>query len=96
MRVQRNVGQTGTTASAVGQAFTTDMMVPLRGQIITISAKVRSGANWSPTSGALTMGFATGTGTEQKGTNGFTGIVIVATVTTNLGTSSAVTTDQGD
>jgi hypothetical protein len=92
MRVQRNVGQTGTTATAVGQAFTTDMMVPLRGQIITISAKVRSGANWSPTSGALTMGFATGTGTEQKGTNGFTGIVIVATVTTNLGTSSAVTT----
>jgi hypothetical protein len=92
MRVQRNSGQTGAAACLVGQAFTTDMLVPLRGQIVTISAKVRSGANWSPTSGALTMGFATGTGTEQKGANSFTGLVTIATVTANLGTSSAVAT----
>jgi hypothetical protein len=92
MRVQRNAGQTGAAACLVGQAFTTDILVPLRGQIVTISAKVRSGANWSPTSGALTMGFATGTGTEQKAANTFTGLVIIATVTANLGTSSAVTT----
>ena len=95
IRVQRNAGQTGTAACLFAQSFTTDMLVPLRGQIITISAKVRSGANWSPDSGALSMQFVTGTGIEQRSANTFTGPVTVATVTTNSGHQQRRHDDQG-
>lgn len=90
-RVQRNSGQTGTGAIVFGQPLTTDTLTALRGKKVTISAQVRSGANWSPASGNLTMAFYVGTGAEAKRGAGFTSETTVATVTTALGTSSAVT-----
>src|SRR5262249_6006188 len=63
----------------------------LRGKIVTISCQARSGANWSPTSGALVFGLNLGTGASEARNASLTGISQPATVTTNLGTSSAVT-----
>jgi hypothetical protein len=91
VRVQRNAGQTG-TAVLLETALTTDMLVPLRGQMVTLSLKVRSGANFSPTSGAFAASFIVGTGAEARQGVGFIGQTTVATTTTSLGTSSAVTT----
>jgi hypothetical protein len=64
----------------------------MRGNIVTFSAKVRSGANWSPTGGAVTLELDSGTGSPAKLSAGFTGQVTVASASVNLGTSSAVTT----
>jgi hypothetical protein len=92
MRVQRNSGQTGLGIMSLQQPLTFDQIWPLRGQIITISCKVRPGAGWSPTSGAFTMSLNTGTTATEASNVNLTGTATVATVTTNLGTSSVVTT----
>jgi hypothetical protein len=92
IRVQRNSGQTGTGAITFEQPLTFDQVYPLRGQIITISCKARSGANWSPTSGAFTMALTTGTTATEVRNAALTSSATAATVTSNLGTSSAVTT----
>lgn len=95
-RAQRNSGQTGTGGMTFAQPLTTDQVVAIRGSIITISARVRSGANWSPTSGAVSIQFWYGTGAEGKRTAGFTGDTQAATSgNVNLGTSSAVTLITG-
>lgn len=90
-RVQRNSGQTGTGAIVFGQPIPTDILVALRGIKATISASLRSGANWSPTSGNITMSLFVGTGAEAKRGGGFTGETTAAAVTTALGTTSAIT-----
>ena len=91
IRVQRNSGQTGTAACVFQQPLTFDQVFALRGQIITISCKARSGANFSPTSGALVFALNTGTTATETVNGSLTGLATAATVTTNLGTSSAVT-----
>ncbi len=90
-RVQRNSGQTGTGAMLKAFPLTTDQVVAMRGSIVTFKAKVRSGANWSPASGALALTLYVGTGAEGKRGAGFTGETTVASASANLGTSSAVT-----
>ena len=90
-RFQRNSGQTGTGAIVAGQPYTTDMLVPLRGSKITISGWLASGANWSPTSGNLTISFYTGTGTEGKRGGGFTSETTVVTTTVALTAGSSAT-----
>jgi hypothetical protein len=92
MRVQRNSGQTGTGQIVIGQPLDSDFVAGLRGKIVTISAKLRSGANWSPASGAISMALYVGTGSPAKRGGGFTSETTVASVTTNLGTSSSVMT----
>jgi len=87
-RVQRNSGQTGTSAMVFGFPLTTDQVVALRGQRISISAVMRAGANWSPASGNVLFEFHTGTGAEAKRGAGFTGDVTVATVTAPLTTTA--------
>lgn len=91
-RIQRNAGQTGVAGCIFAQSYTSDMILPLRGKIVTVSAKVRSGANWSPVSGALSVTLTTGTGAEAKNAGGFTGSVTVLSGSINLGVSSAVLT----
>lgn len=90
-RVKRTAAQTGTGAMVFGQPLTLDTLTAIRGKKVTISAQVRSGANWSPASGNLTMALYVGTGAEAKRGAGFTSETTVATVTTALSTSSAVT-----
>ncbi len=90
-RVQRNPGQAGTGAVAFAQPLATDMLAALRGQTVTISAKLRSGANWSPAAGAISLTLYTGTGPEAKRGAGFAAETSVASAAANLGTGSAVT-----
>lgn len=66
VRVQRNAGQTGTTALRFQQPLEIWDVIRLRGQIVTVSCTAKAGANFS---GALRMKILTGTGTEGRRTN---------------------------
>jgi hypothetical protein len=90
-RFRRNSGQTGTGAMVAGQPYTTDMLVPIRGSRITISGWLASGANWSPTSGNITISFYVGTGAEGKRGGGFTSETTVVTTTIALAAGSGAT-----
>jgi hypothetical protein len=91
IRLQRDAGQTGVGAMVFGQPLTTRMLERLRGRIVTIQAWIRSGANWSPASGNLTIRFDVGTGAQGKRGAGFTSETAVCSNTAALGTSSAAT-----
>jgi len=87
-KVTRNNAQTGTTAYIFGFPLDTDELARMRGQKVTISAAVKSGANWSPASGTINLDFYTGTGAVGKRGGGFSSETHVATATLNLGTST--------
>ena len=64
-RVQRNSGQTGTTAQFFGGALESTNSIPFAGKQITLSFYARSGANFSAASNILSYHIFTGTGTDQ-------------------------------
>ena len=84
-RVQRNSGQTG-TGNIISQSIETINSIPFAGKQVTLSFYARAGANYSPTSNALTVVLYSGTGTDQNINGGFTGqaspIATTATLTT--------------
>lgn len=85
-RVQRDSGNTSTSAIFLAQSFETINSIPFAGKAVTISYYARAGANYSSASNALTLTAASGTGTDQQilgtytGTSGF--ITSTATLTT--------------
>lgn len=98
--VQRNNGQTGTGVMRFCTSLTRDMSVGAAGNYITVSFKARSGADFSPASGNITVTVYSGTGTSDvSGINGaFTGSAtpisqtqaITSTLTNYTFTSAAV------
>jgi hypothetical protein len=84
-KVLRNNGQTGTTIMTFGYPLDTDEVLRMRGGFITISGAAKSGVNWSPASGTITMTLYTGTGAVGKRGGGFAGEVNVASTSLNLG-----------
>jgi hypothetical protein len=66
LRYQRNSGQTGVNPVYLMQYNETIACVPLAGKTVTFSFYARKGANFSSTSNVLSMGFQTGTGTDQN------------------------------
>jgi hypothetical protein len=74
-QVQRNNAQTGTGVMRFCTSLTRDMCIGAAGNIITLSFKAKSGANFSPTSSNITVTVYSGTGTTDiSGINGaFTG-----------------------
>lgn len=90
-RVQRNSGETGTTAMIFAYPLDTDEILRCRGSLINISFRVRAGANWSPASGALSYAVFTGTGASpaKRGVTPYTGETAVISGTLSL-TSSIV------
>jgi hypothetical protein len=72
LKVQRDSGNTGTGNIVASTSFETVNVVPLRGQILTLSFYARCGANYSPTSSLLTGAVIQGTGTDSNGASGFT------------------------
>jgi len=87
-RVQRNSGQTGTSAIAFVQSFETNNSVPFAGKAVTVSFYARKGADYSATGSSLGIDFISGTGTDQnRATAGYTGNANVfsngATLTTS-------------
>lgn len=83
-RVQRNSGQTGTTALIFSYPLTTEECVRLRNTKCSLQAVFKAGANFSPTSGTLTYNVYFGTGTEGKRGAGFTGETNPITGSVNL------------
>jgi len=94
-KVTRNSGQTGTAVVSFGYPFDTDEIYRMRGSLLSFSCAVKSGANWSPASGTLTVTVAFGTGSVGKRVNGFTAETVVLTIPTNLAVSSPRTVISG-
>jgi len=92
-RIQRNSGQTGTGVMQFGTSLTSDMCAGIQGNPVTLQFIVSTGANWSPTSGNLTVTVAYGTGTSNISniSSTFTGVTSVISQTLALGTSAAAT-----
>jgi hypothetical protein len=64
--VQRNNGQTGAGFSSFEFPLDTDEIALARGSIVTLSFTAWAGANWSPTSGILSVALYVGSGTPAK------------------------------
>ena len=93
-RVQRNSGQTGTTAMSFGFPIDTDELYAMLGQFVRVSMTLKAGANWSPSGGSITLALNVGTGTPVKFSAGYTGAAIPASLTQAI-TSSAVRYEFG-
>lgn len=95
-RVQRNNGQTGTGFTFFEHAFTLDQIIPMRGQIMTVSFYARCGANYSPASSSMGISLITGTGAARTfGSIAYTGEVDCISTSTTLSTSIAKVTATG-
>lgn len=85
-RVQRDSGNTSTTAIFIGQSLETVNSIPLVGKSVTFSFYARAGANYSAASSALNVIVSSGTGTDQNVLTSYTGannfISQTATLTT--------------
>jgi hypothetical protein len=86
LRVQRDSGNTSTTALQMAQTLETSSSYPFIGQNVVFSFWARRGANYSATSNIMNSYIATGTGTDQNA-NTFTGYAIQATGTHTLTTT---------
>lgn len=86
-KVQRNNGQTGTSSVRWCIPLDTDELIQCRNRVCTLSFVAKAGANWSPTSGAITARVVFGTGAVAKrGAGSYTSETIPLT------TSPAITT----
>lgn len=92
-RIQRNSGQTGTGVYKFGTTLTNDMSVGAAGNILSLQFLVSTGANFSPTSGNLTVTVSIGTGNSQISniSSTFTTNTSILSQTIALGTSAAET-----
>ena len=87
-RVQRTSGSTDTSAIPLSQSFETINSLQYAGKAVTLSFYARRGANYSPTSNALAVVLATGTGTDQNyGSAGYTGSATPISQTSTLTTT---------
>jgi hypothetical protein len=94
-KVTRNSGQTGITAYTFGFPLDTDEVARMRGSKVTISATVKSGANWSPSGGTVTMTLYVGTGAVAKRGGGFAGETNVVSQSAGMLTNTQVGPAQG-
>lgn len=65
-KVQRNSGQTGTTAMVFAFPLDTDELVKLQNRATVLSFSMTTGANFSPTSGTVSWSLYVGTGAVAK------------------------------
>lgn len=85
LRALRNSAQTGTGTILLEYPLTTDEVILLRGKNITVQGVFKAGANWSPTSGTVTVNCYFGTGAEgRRGTVAYTGETNPLTTTLNV------------
>ena len=86
IRVQRTNGDTSTTSNGFGQTIESNNSYDLAGNNISLSFKVRCGANFSATSSQITARITTGTAADQGSNAGFQGAF-----TGQVNTNTAVT-----
>lgn len=88
IRLQRDSGNTGTTALILTQCLESATSYPLAGQTVTLSFYAKCGANYSSASNALSSQIRYGTGTDQNYITGsYTGDTQVVAGTHTLTTS---------
>lgn len=96
-RILRNAAQTGTGTIIFAYPFDTDEIARLRGSKVSLTMSVKAGANWSPTSGTLTVVLYAGTGAVAKrDSTPYTNETSVFSISTNLTAGGAVTTITGN
>jgi hypothetical protein len=88
LRAQRNSGSTSTGQIILSQSFETINSIPFAGKTVTLSYYARVGANYSAASSYLPVALTSGTGTDQKVADGYTGS---ATVASNTNTAMTTT-----
>jgi hypothetical protein len=86
-RVQRDSGNTSTSAIALATSFESINSIPLAGKAVTFSFYARAGANFSQAANTLTFSVLSGTGTDQNAMFGYTGQATVATTNAVLTTT---------
>jgi hypothetical protein len=87
LRAQRNSGSTATNYFNTEQGLETVNIIPLRGNVVTVSFWARCGANFSATSSQLGVAVFVGTGTERvRNVTAFTN------ETTPINTNATLTT----
>jgi hypothetical protein len=86
-RVQRNSGQTGTSANYFAQSLETINSIRYVGQSASLSFYARKGANFSGASDLLGAFLVSGTGTDQNVITAYTGTATVATSNVTLTTT---------
>lgn len=90
-RVQRNSGQTGVGVMVLAQPLDADTIAALVGQTCVLSAKVSTGADWSPASGTLSYKVYCGTGSVGKrNASAYTTETAPISGSTNIAAGSAV------
>lgn len=88
-RYGRNAGNGATTTMILAQGLESVNSIPLQGKTVTMSFWARAGANWSPSSGYLSLTLRSGTGTDETPSlgGGLTGAYTVASVAAPLTTT---------
>jgi len=87
LRVQRVASNTSTATIVCAQHIETQNAWALRGKTVSFSFYARAGANYSPTSSALTVQLVTGTGTDESVRAGMTNQTTALNSTATLTTS---------
>ena len=87
LRFQRNSGQTGTAYIPLAQSIETLNSVAFASKTVILSFYARKGANYSPTSSALSVTLFTGTGTDQNIYGTYTGAAYPIDTTATLTTT---------
>jgi len=78
IRIQRDSGNTNTTALSIFYTLETAQSKPLAGKTLTLSFYARAGANFSAASSTMFSPAVYGTGTDQNQVAGFTGSASIA------------------
>ena len=78
IRLQRDSGNTNTTALSIFYTMETAQSKPLAGKTLTLSFYARAGANFSAASSTMFSPAVYGTGTDQNQISGFTGSASIA------------------
>ena len=86
-RVQRTAAATTVTDYALSQSFESINSIPFAGKTVTLSFYARKGANYSAASSILNVALATGTGTDQNLSTGYTGQAVPINSTATLTTT---------
>jgi hypothetical protein len=87
LRAQRDSGSSATGIMQLANMFETVNSIPYAGKTVTFSFYARAGANYPPTSSALSGQIRTGTGTDQNLFSGYTGSATPITVSATLTTT---------
>tara|TARA_R110002020_G_scaffold165804_5_gene353505 strand:+ start:23639 stop:26374 length:2736 start_codon:yes stop_codon:yes gene_type:complete len=86
IKLQRDSGSSDVNVEYLSQPAESASCVGFAGSKATISFYARAGANFSPTSGNITIGLYTGTGTDQSLMGGLTGSALAINATQALTT----------